>query len=107
MQWIYLILAITFEILGTTLMKLSYGFVKLLPTIGMFVAYVLCFWLLSLSLKKIPISVAYAIWAAAGIVIISTIGIIFFEENVNVLKIVSILLIVLGVVGLNFSGATH
>jgi len=60
-----------------------------------------------LSLKEIEVSVAYAIWSAVGIVIISVIGIVFFHESVNTLKIVSILVIVLGVIGLNFSSASH
>ncbi|MDT8717651.1 multidrug efflux SMR transporter [Clostridium sp. 19966] len=107
MQWIYLIMAILFEITGTTLMKLSNGLTKLLPSIGMAIAYLLCFSVLSLALKKIPVSVAYAIWSAAGIVIISTIGIIFFKESVSLLKILSIIFIVVGVVGLNLSGVSH
>ncbi|HBV88993.1 multidrug efflux SMR transporter [Desulfosporosinus sp.] len=107
MSWIYLILAIAFELCGTTLMKLSDGLTKLVPSIGMFVSYTLCFWLLSLSLKEIEVSVAYAIWSAVGIVVISVIGIVFFKETVNTLKVVSILLIVIGVVGLNLSGTSH
>ncbi|WP_234124729.1 DMT family transporter [Clostridium hydrogenum] len=107
MEWIYLILAISFEITATTLMKISYGFTKLLPTIGTFLGYILCFTFLSMALKKINISVAYAIWSAAGIVVISTIGILVFKENLNLLKVVSIILIILGVVGLNLSGVSH
>ncbi|WP_261830585.1 DMT family transporter [Inconstantimicrobium mannanitabidum] len=107
MQWIYLFLAIGFEITATTLMKVSNGFSKILPTIGTGLGYIICFTCLSMALKKIDISVAYAIWSAAGIVIISTIGVLFFKENISFLKVVSILLIVLGVIGLNLSGATH
>ena len=58
-------------------------------------------------IKKIPISVTYAIWGVAGMTIISAIGIIFFKENVSALKLVSILFIIVGVVGLNLSGASH
>lgn len=107
MSWIYLSFAIIFELCGTTLMKLSYGLTKTAPAIGMFISYALCFWLLSLSLKEIEVSVAYAIWSAAGIVIISVIGIMFFHETLNTLKIVSIILIVAGVIGLNLSGLKH
>ncbi|APM38511.1 DMT family transporter [Clostridium kluyveri] len=107
MEWVYLILAIILETLGTTFMKNSEGFTKLLPALGTLLTYGLCFIFLSMSLKKIPVSVAYAVWGAAGITIISVIGIFVFKESVSVLKMVSILFIVLGVIGLNFSGVSH
>ncbi|WP_019850104.1 multidrug efflux SMR transporter [Desulfitobacterium sp. PCE1] len=107
MQWVYLALAILLEIFGTTLMKMSDGLTKMLPTAGMFLAYALCFGSLALALKKIPVSVAYAIWSGVGIVIISAIGIVVFKETINTLKVVSIVLIIAGVVGLNLSGTAH
>ncbi|MCT8978451.1 multidrug efflux SMR transporter [Clostridium sp. CX1] len=107
MEWVYLILAIAFEIAATTLMKVSNGFTKILPTLGTFLGYIICFSFLSIALKKIDMSVAYAIWSAAGIVVLSTIGVVVFKENINVLKVTSILFIVLGVIGLNLSGASH
>ena len=107
MEWIYLILAISFEITATTLMKYSNGFTKILPSVGTFVGYLICFTFLSIALKKIDVGVAYAIWGAAGITAMSILGIIFFKESINVLKIFSILFIVLGVIGLNLSGASH
>ncbi|WP_238902040.1 MULTISPECIES: DMT family transporter [unclassified Clostridium] len=107
MNWLYLILAIMFEIISTTLLKVSNGFTKIAPTIGTFFGYILCFTFLSMALKKIDISVAYAIWSAAGIVILTVIGVFIFKESINALKIVSIVLIVIGVVGLNLSGVSH
>ncbi|MBU3076051.1 DMT family transporter [Clostridium estertheticum] len=107
MEWVYLILAVIFEILGTNCMKMSDGFTKLLPIIGTFLTYGLCFVFLSISLKKIPISVAYAIWAAAGIIIVSAMGILIYKESVSVLKIISLLFIVVGVIGVNLSGVSH
>lgn len=103
MHWVYLILAITFELIGTTLMKISYGFTKLIPTIGTLVAYIICFTLLSFSLKKIEVGIAYAIWSAVGIVVLSGIGIVFFKESISPIKIGSISLILFGVVGLYLS----
>ncbi|WP_446897063.1 DMT family transporter [Clostridium sp. LBM24168] len=91
MEWIYLILAITFETLGTTCMKISDGFTKPLPALGTLLTYGICFFFFSISLKKIPISAAYAIWGAAGITIISLTGILIFKESISLLKIVSIL----------------
>ena len=107
MAWVYLLLAILLEIAGTTLMKMSEGLSKLVPTIGMFASYFLCFVFLSFAIKKIPISVAYAIWSAVGILIISAIGFYFFKESFNLVKIVSIALIVIGVVGLQLSSNAH
>lgn len=103
MSWIYLILAIIFETLGTTALKLSNGFSVLLPTIGTVISYVLCFLFLSYALKTIDISIGYAIWCALGILLVSTIGIVFLHESVSFLKIVSILLIILGTVGLRLA----
>ena len=60
-----------------------------------------------MALKKIDLGIAYAIWGAVGITIMAAIGIIFFKESISFLKVVSILLIVLGVIGLNLSGAHH
>lgn len=107
MKWLYLILTIVFEIISTTLLKAYNGFTKIVPTIGTFFGYILCSTFLSIALKKIDISVAYAIWSAAGIVILTIIGIFIFNENINTLKVVSIALIVIGVVGLNLSGVSH
>ena len=103
MSWIYLILAIIFETLGTTFLKMSNGFSVLLPSISTTLCYILCFAFLSYSLKTIDMSVAYAIWGAFGILLISAIGMIFFHESISFLKIASILLIILGTVGLRLA----
>ncbi len=103
MSWIYLVLAIIFETLGTTFLKMSHGFSHLLPSIGTILSYVLCFLLLSFALKTIDMSIAYAIWAAFGILLVSAIGMVFFHESVSFLKIASIALIILGTVGLRLA----
>lgn len=103
MSWVYLILAIIFETLGTTALKMSNGFSVLLPSIVTIITYILCFLFLSFALKTIDVSVAYAIWGAFGILLISAIGMIFFHESVSFIKITSILLIVLGTVGLKLA----
>ncbi len=107
MEWIYLALAIGFEITATSLMKFSQGFTKILPTIGTFLGYIICFSFLSFALKKIDISVAYAIWSAAGIVILTVIGALVFDEHINAIKLISIIFIIVGVVGLNLSNTSH
>ena len=103
MSWIYLILAIILETIATTLLKLSNGFSVLLPSIGTILGYGLCFLFLSYALKTIDMSVAYAIWCAFGILLVSAIGMFFFNETISILKIASILLIILGTVGLRLA----
>ncbi len=107
MSWIFLVFAILFEVAGTTCMKLSEGFTKLLPSVGLGVFYLLSLTLLTLALKRIDVSVAYAIWSGLGTAVISVIGIAIFREPVTAMKIGSLVLIVLGVVGLNLSGGGH
>lgn len=108
MEWVFLCGAILFEIYGSILLKLSEGMTKLLPFAGTVIAHTLCFGLLPLALKKIPLGIAYAVWCAGGIGAVSVLGIVLFRESVNSLKAVSVVLIAAGiVVGLNLSGGSH
>ncbi|MGG2073598.1 multidrug efflux SMR transporter [Lysinibacillus irui] len=107
MQWIYLGLAILFEVAGTTAMKLSDGLTKLVPSILIFVFYIVCFSFLSFALKGMEMSVAYAVWSGMGIVTITIIGFFYFGESINVIKILAILFILIGVVILNFNSSAH
>jgi small multidrug resistance pump len=74
MEWGLLLLAIGAEVAGTTLMKLSEGLTKLPPTVAMFGFYILSFGALSLTLEKIPVSIAYAIWSGVGTALIVIVG---------------------------------
>ena len=103
MGWIYLILAILFEVAGTTFMKISDGFSKTMPSVAMAVFYLLSLTMLTFALKKFEVSTAYAIWSGLGTTLIAIVGIILFKEEINFVKIASILLIVVGVVGLQLS----
>ncbi len=107
MSFFYLGLAIIFEVFGTTCMKLSEGFTKLTPSILMVILYVLSFVCLTFALKKIDVSIAYAIWAGLGTALIATVGILWFEEPLNALKIISLGLVIIGVMGLHFSSGMH
>lgn len=107
MSWVLLIIAILFEVSGTTCMKFSMGFTRRLPTVLMFIFYGLGFVPLNLALRTIDISVAYAIWSGMGTAIITTIGILWFKEPVTALKLISIMLIIIGVVGLELSRTFH
>ena len=107
MTWLYLILAILLEVSGTTCMKLSQGFTKVVPSILLFVFYTLSFSMLTLALKRIDVSIAYAVWSGVGTALIATIGVLWFREPATAVKLVSLGLIILGVIGLNLSGGTH
>ncbi len=102
-HWIFLILAILFEVAGTICMKLSAGFSRVVPTILMGVFYTFCFGLLTLVLKKVDVSVAYAIWSGVGTALIATVGVLWFREPITWLRVVGLLAIIGGVVALNLS----
>ncbi|OIK09065.1 hypothetical protein BIV60_24945 [Bacillus sp. MUM 116] len=106
MGWIYLILGIIAEVLGSTSMKISEGFTKLIPSILIFVFYGLSLILVTISLKTIEVGIAYAVWAGLGVAIITCISIFLFHESFSLIKVISILLIIAGVIGLNLSGET-
>ena len=100
LAWFYLTLAIFTEVAATTSMKLSDGFTHLQPSLLILPFYVLSLAFLTLSLKKLEIGFAYAIWSALGTLLIFMIGICFFHEPVTVLKTISVLFIIIGVIGL-------
>jgi small multidrug resistance pump len=107
MEWIILIFAILTEVAGTTAMKLSRGFTRIVPSIAMGAFYIISFVLLNLALKKINVSVAYAIWSGIGTALIAVIGYLWFKESMNAIKVISLGLIILGVIGLELSGTTQ
>lgn len=101
MHWLYLAGAILFEVAGTTSMKLSQGFTYLVPSIFIFVFYAISFVSLTFAVRKIDMSVSYAIWSGVGTALIVIIGVYYFKETMTLLKIASIILIIIGVIGLN------
>ena len=107
MSWFFLVLAIISEVGGTSCMKLSNGFSKLAPSIGMFALYLVSLGLLTLALRGIPVSIAYAAWAGLGTGLIAIIAAIFFHEPFTTAKTICLAMIVLGVAGLNYFGAGH
>ena len=102
MHWLYLVIAILLEVSGTTCMKFSEGFSKLVPTLFIFIFYGLSFTFLSLALKVLPIALTYAIWSGAGTAVITVIGVLWFGEGINAIKLISLLLIIIGVAGLHY-----
>ena len=103
MKWLLLSLGILAELCGSTCMKLSNGFSNVLPTVLTFVFYGASFSVFMLALKQFDLSIAYAVWAGMGIMLVSVIGMLYFKEPVSMLKISAILVIVIGVVLLNLS----
>ena len=103
--WIYLLGAIVFEVAGTTAMKFSEGFTRVWPSVVMMVFYLLSLGALTLALKRFDMSMAYAIWSGVGTALITVVGFYLFKEPVSLLKIGSIALIIVGVVGLHLSSA--
>lgn len=103
-SWVYLGLAIINEVVGTVCMKLSDGFTRPVFSTLIFLFYGISFYFLTLCLKRIDLGVAYAIWAGVGTALIAGIGVAFFREDVNFVKLVSLAAIVAGVVGLNLAG---
>ncbi len=100
LAWICLVLAILTEVAGTTAMKMSQGFTYLLPSILIFVFYMLSLGFLSLSLKRMEIGFAYATWSGLGTLLIYFIGICLFYEPVTIMKTLSVGCIIVGVMGL-------
>lgn len=88
-------------------MKLSDGFTRPLPVVGTCLTYIACFYFLSLSLKTIPLGIAYAVWAGLGIVLGNIIAVAFFKQQFDLAAGIGVTLIVAGVVVLNlFSAAS-
>ena len=106
MRWILLAIAILSELGGSTCMKLSNGFTNLYASILTFIFWGISFSIFIFVLKHFDLSFIYAIWAGLGILLVSVIGMTYFKEPVNIMKIVSILIIVIGVVLLNLSEFT-
>jgi small multidrug resistance pump len=108
MSWILLFAAILFEVAGITSMKLSRGFSEPLPSIAVPVFYVLSAAAVILVLKRLELSVTYAIWSGVGTALAALIGIAYFREPLSLFKLASLLLVVLGVVGLSLAAKeTH
>lgn len=105
MAWVFLALAISVEVFATTCLKLSDGFTRLWPSIGVVAGYLAAFGLLSLTLKTMQVGTAYAVWAGVGTALVAIVGVLVFAEPMGWLKALGLLLIVAGVVVLNVAGA--
>lgn len=107
MAYAILFIAIIAEVIGTSALKLSDGFTKAIPSVVVVVGYGFAFYFLSIVLRSIPVGIAYAIWAGVGIALIAIVGVLFFNQTLDVPAIAGIALIVAGVLVINlFSEST-
>lgn len=95
--WFFLFIAVTAEVVGTSSLKASEGFTKLVPSGMVVVGFAVAFYFLSLTLKVIPVGIAYAVWSGLGIVLISVIGRFVFDQKLDTPAIIGLVFIVAGV----------
>lgn len=101
--WWLLLLAIISEVIGSTALKASQGFTRLLPSLVVVLGYGLAFYFLSLTLKTIPLNTAYAVWSGLGTALIAVLGWLVLKEPMNGTIALGIVLIIVGVVVLNLA----
>ncbi|HEX7074347.1 MAG TPA: multidrug efflux SMR transporter [Hyphomicrobiaceae bacterium] len=106
MSYVYLCLAIVAEVIATSALKASEGFTRPVATIITTAGYLAAFYFLSLTLRTIPIGLAYAIWSGVGIVLISVIGFVLFRQSLDMPAILGLALIIAGVVVINLYSET-
>ena len=100
-NWIFLCVAIIAEVIATSALKSSEGFSKPIASVIVVLGFIIAFYCLSLTLKTIPVGIAYAIWSGVGIVLVTTIAWIVFDQKLDVWGIIGIALIMCGVLILN------
>jgi len=101
MKWLFLSIAIFAEVIATSSLKSSEGFTKTFPSIVVVIGYGIAFFFLSLTLKDIPVGIAYAIWSGVGMTLISIIGYFIFKQQLDFPAILGIILIISGVIIIN------
>jgi len=102
---VLLALAIGVEVAASALLPKADGFTNPLWTAVVLVGYGVAIWLLTVVVRSMPVSVAYAIWAGAGTALVAVVGLVFLGESFSWVKALSLAMIVAGVVGLNLTGA--
>ena len=100
-QWIFLSVAIVSEVIATSALKATDEFTRLWPSVIVVIGYLSAFYFLTLTLRTIPIGIAYAIWSGVGVALITLVGWLIYKQTLDVPAFVGITLIVAGVVVLN------
>ena len=101
MKWGYLLLAIVSEVVATSALKSSESFSRLWPSVLTVVGYGVAFYLLSLTLREMPVGIAYAIWSGVGIVLVSLAAVVLFGQKLDLPALIGMGLIVAGVIVIN------
>ena len=99
--FLFLFAAIVCEVIGTSFLKKADQFTQLVPSIVTVLAYIGAFYCLSVTLKDIPVGIAYAIWAGVGIVLVALVGLFYFKQSLDWASVIGMALIILGVVIIN------
>lgn len=109
MNWVYLSVAIVLEVVATSALKASDGFTRLLPSVVVVVGYAAAFYTLSITLRTMPVGVVYAVWSGVGVVLITLVGWLLFNQKLDAPAFLGIALISAGVIVLNFfsKSVTH
>ena len=107
MAWVYLVVAGLFECGWAVGLKYTEGFTKLIPSLLTVSAMVISFWLLSIAMKTIPVGTAYAIWTGIGAVGVAILGMVLFGESRDIMRVICLLLIVSGIVGLKLVSSSQ
>lgn len=106
MNWLYLALAIGFEVVATSALKATQGFTRWQPSLLVAAGYILAFYFLSLTLRTTTIGVAYAIWSGVGVVLVSVIGWFLYQQKLDLAACIGISLIVAGVLVIHLFSRT-
>ncbi|GAA2819637.1 small multidrug resistance pump [Aminobacter aminovorans] len=101
MNYIYLIVAVAFEVVATSALKETNGFTRLWPSVVALAGYACAFYFLSLVLRQVPVGIVYAMWCGAGIVFITAIAWIWFRQTLDLPALLGIGLIMAGVIVIN------
>ena len=106
MTYLYLALAITFEVIATSALKASAEFTRVIPSLIVVVGYGLAFYLLSLVLRTMPVGIAYALWCGLGVVLVSLVSMVVYKQSLDMPAVIGMAVIVLGVVIINVFSKT-
>lgn len=106
MSWLFLCIAIFAEVFATSMLKQAQEFTRLWPSLGVIVGYSISFYMMTLSLRTIPVGIVYAIWAGCGIVLIALIGWLFLGEKLDIPAVLGMVLIISGVLVMNLFSAS-
>lgn len=103
MAWVILVIAGLFEVGWAIGLKYTEGFTRLWPTLGTVAAMIVSLWLLGVAMKSIPVGTAYSVWVGVGVVGTVALGVLLFGEPANAVRLISVILIVGGIVGLKLA----